>query len=113
MEYRAKLNPEHSLRMAHGIKGKRQKIIITQNPSKIAQNQLLLVGVPNLGSDNVIIPGTVNLSFNIKLDSIDDKSRTLASNIGKVIIKKLAVRFEGNEILGIDNSDMFARYRDL
>ena len=35
------------------------------------------------------------------------------SNIGRAIIKKLAVKFEGNEILSIDNSDIFAFYRDL
>ena len=35
------------------------------------------------------------------------------SNIGRAIIKKLAVKFEGNEILSIDNYDVFACYRDL
>ena len=35
------------------------------------------------------------------------------SNIGRAIIKKLAVKFKGNEILSIDNYDVFACYRDL
>ena len=35
------------------------------------------------------------------------------SNIGRAIIKKLAVKFEGNEILSIDDFDIFACYRDL
>ena len=35
------------------------------------------------------------------------------SNIGRAIIKKLAVKFEGNEILNIDHYDIFACYRDL
>ena len=39
--------------------------------------------------------------------------RTLVSNIGRAIIKELAVKFEGNEILSIDNYDVFACYRDL
>ena len=55
MEYRNKLNPEHSLRTPCGIKGTRQKVIVTHNPSDIDQNQLLLVRFPNLGSDDVII----------------------------------------------------------
>ena len=37
----------------------------------------------------------------------------LVSNIGRAIIKKLAVKFEGNEILSIDNFDIFAFYLDL
>ena len=35
------------------------------------------------------------------------------SNIGRATIKKLAVKFEGNEILSIDDYDLFACYRDL
>ena len=35
------------------------------------------------------------------------------SNIGRAIIKKLAVKFEGNDILSIDDFDVFACYRDL
>ena len=88
-------------------------MIVTHNPSKIDQNQLLLVRFPNLGSDDVIIPGMVNLSFNIELTSTADLNRTLVSNIGRAIIKKLAVKFEGNEILSIDNYDVFACYQDL
>ena len=68
---------------------------------------------PNSGSDNVIIPGTVNLSFNIKLDSTTDKNRTLVSNIGRAVVKKLAVKLEENEMLDIDDFDIFACYRDL
>ena len=78
MEYGKKLNPERSLRTAKGIKGTRQKVILTHNPSEIDQNQLLLVGFPNLGSDDVIVPGTANLSFNIELTSTADPKRTLS-----------------------------------
>ena len=60
MEYGNKLNPEHSLSTAKGIKGTRQKVIVTHNLSKIDQAQLLLVMFPNLGSDDVIVPGMVN-----------------------------------------------------
>ena len=60
MEYRKRLNPEHSLRTPKGIKGTRQKVIVTHNPSEIDQNHELLVRLPNLGSDDIIIPGTVN-----------------------------------------------------
>ena len=35
------------------------------------------------------------------------------SNIGRAIVKKLAVKFEGNEIMSIDNYDIFTCYRDL
>ena len=109
MEYRNKLNPERLLRTAKGIKGTRQKVIVTHNPSKIDQAQLLLVRFPNLGSDS----RNDESFFNIELTSTTDPKRTLASNIGRAIIKTLAVKFEGNEILSIDDFDIFACYRDL
>ena len=99
-EFGEKLNPNRSLRMARGIKGKRQKIIVTDNPSEIDQNQLLLVRFPTLGNDNIIVPGTANLSFNIELSSKVDPDRMLVSNIGRAIMKEL----EDSEILSVDDT---------
>ena len=113
MEYEKQLNPECSLRTPKGIKGTRQKVIVTHNPNEIDQAQELLVRFPNLGIDDVIIPGTTKLSFNIELTSTSDPYRTLVSNIGRAIIKKLTVKFEGNEIMSMDDFDVFACYRDL
>ena len=110
MEYGKRLNPECSLRTPKGIKGTRQKVIVTHNPSEIDQAQLLEVKFPNLGSDDVIIPGTANLSFNIELSSTANPNRSLVSNIGRAIVKKLAVKFEGNEIMSIDDYDIFMCY---
>ena len=107
------MNPERSLRIPKGIKGTRQKVIVTHNPSEIDQAQELLVRFPNLGSDDVIIPGMANLSFTIELTSTVDANRTLVSNIGRAIIKKLAVKFEGNEIMSVVDFDVLACYQDL
>ena len=63
MEYGKRLNPEHSLRTPTGIEGIRQKVIVTHNPSTIDQNQDLLLRFPNLGSDDVIIPGMAESLF--------------------------------------------------
>ena len=104
MEYRKRLNPECCFRTPKGIKGTRQKVIVTHNPSEFDQAQELLVRFPNLGSDDIIIPGMANLSFNIELTNTN---RTLVKNIGRAIVKKLAVKFEGNEIMSVDNFDVF------
>ena len=113
MEYGKRLNPERSLRTPKGIKGTRQKVIVAPNPSEIDQNQDLLVRFSNLGSDDVINPGMANLSFNIELSSTVDVNRTLVNNIGRAIVKKLAVKFEGNEIMSVADYGLFTCYRDL
>ena len=41
------------------------------------------------------------------------QKKTLVSNIGRAIVKKLAVKFDGKDILCTDDSDVFACYRDL
>ena len=110
MEYGKRLNPEHSLRTPKGIKGTRQKVIITHNASEIDQAQELLVRFPNLDSDDVIIPGMAKLCFNVELTSNVDANRTLVSNIHRAIVKKLAVKFEGNEIMSVNDFDVFACY---
>ena len=55
----------------------------------------------------------MNLSFNIELTSTADLNRTLVSNISKAIMKKLTVKFEGNEMVSVDDFDVFPCYRDL
>ena len=61
-------------------RNKKKKIIGIHSASEINQNELLLVRFPNLGSDDIIIPGMANLSINIKLDSTNDKNRTSVSS---------------------------------
>ena len=86
MEYGKRLNPERSLRKLKRMKGTRQKVIVTLNPSEIGQAQELLVRFRNLGNDDIIIPRMANLSFNIELTSTVDANGTLVSNIGRAIV---------------------------
>ena len=51
-----------------------------------------------------------NLSFNIELKSTVDANRILVSNVGKAIVNKLAVKFEGNEIMSVNDFDVLACY---
>ena len=101
-----KLNLESSLRTFNTV-------IIMHNPSEIDQNQLLLERFLNFGGDDVIIPGMASLSFKIELSSTANHKRSLVSNVWRAIMKKLAVKVKGNVILGVDNFDVFACYRDL
>ncbi|MCU7809097.1 MAG: hypothetical protein KZQ73_14700 [Candidatus Thiodiazotropha sp. (ex Semelilucina semeliformis)] len=85
---------------------------ITNSPSSIDQNQQLLVQFPNLGKSDVIVPGTARLAFRIGLDS-EDANRTVVQNLGRAIVKKMTVKISGNEVLSIDDSDVYHCYMDL
>ena len=111
MEVGDKLNPQRSYRKGFALKGLRQHIIKTNNPSTIGPDELLTVRFPDLKENQVIIPSTTKLTFNISLAG-KDVNRTLVGNLGRNIIRKLVVKLEGNEIVSIDNYDILYSYYD-
>ena len=111
MEVGDKLNPQKSYRKGFALKGLRQHIIKTNNPSIIGPDELLTVRFPDLKENQVIIPSTTKLTFNISLAGTD-VNRTLVKNLGRNIIRKLVVKLEGNEIISIDDYDILYSYYD-
>ena len=111
MEVGYKLNPQRSYRKGFALKGLRQHIIKTNNPSTIGPDELLTVRFPDLKENQVIIPGTTKLTFNISLAGTD-VNRALVGNLGRNIIRKLVVKLEGNEIISIDDYDILYSYYD-
>ena len=75
------------------------------NPSTIGPDELLTVHFPDLKENQVIIPSTTKLTFNISLVGTD-VNRTLVGNLGRNIIRKPVVKLEGNEIVSIDEYDI-------
>ena len=105
MEVGDKLNPQRSYRKGFALKGLHQHIIKTNNPSTIGPGELLTVRFPNLKENQVIIPSTTKLTFNITLVGTD-VNRSLSENLGRNIIRKLIVKLEGNEIISTDDYDI-------
>ena len=111
MEVGNKLNPQRSYRKGFALKGLRQHIIKTNNPSTIGPSELLTVRFPDLKENQVIIPRTTMLTFNITLAGTD-VNRTLVKNLGRSIIRKLVVKLDGNEVISIDDYDVLFSYID-
>ena len=112
-EYGYKLNPHCKLRKQKGIKGMRRTLFNTHVPSTIDQSGILAVRFPDLGPNDVIVPGTSKLSFKIQLNSDDAANRTIVNNLGRAIVSKLEVKLEGRSIYTLDSSDVFLCYQDL
>ena len=111
MEVGDKLNPQKSYRKGFTLKGLHQHIIKMNNPSTIRTGELLTVRFPDLKENQMIIPGTTKLTFNITLAGTD-VNRTLVGNLGRNIIRKLVVKLEGNEIISTDDYDVLYSYYD-
>ena len=111
MEVGDKLNPQRSYRKGFALKGNHVHIIKTNNPSTVGPDELLTVRFPDLKENQVIIPSTTKLTFNITLVATD-VNRTLVKNLGRNIVRKLVVKLEGNEIISIDDYDVLFSYID-
>ena len=111
MEVGDRLNPQRSYRKGFALKGLHQHIIKTNNPSTIGPDELLTVRFPDLKENQVIIPSTTKLTFNISLVGTD-VNRTLVGNLGRNIIRKLVAKLEGNEIISTDDYDILYSYYD-
>ena len=79
MEAGDKLDLQRSFRKGFALKGTQQHITKTNNPSTISPHELLTVRFPDLNENQVIIPRTTKLTFNISLSGTD-KNRTLVKN---------------------------------
>ena len=90
----------------------RKSVVITNNPSTIDQTQQVLVRFPNLGAHDLIVPGTARLAFRNTLNS-EDANRTVVQNLGRAIVKKTVIKISGNEVMSVDDSDVFNCYGDL
>ena len=101
--------------MPHGIKGIRQTVTISHNPSTIAENQTLTVRFPNLSEHDVIVPGTSRLAFEIEVDAEggDKKQTGLYNNVGRNIVRTLEIKISGNTVLSLKEADKFLLYSDL
>ena len=111
MEVGDKLNTQRSYRKGFALKGLHQHIIKTNNPSTIGPGELLTVRFPDLKENQVIIPSTMKLTFNITLAGTD-ANRTLVDNLGRNIIRKLVVKLEGNETISTDDYNVLYSYYD-
>jgi len=101
-----KLDPCYSAHKAYGVKGNRQTVVLTNDPSKISAKEILTVRFPDRSVNELIIPGTVRLSFNIELNGGTDNNRTV-NNLGRVIVSKITI------IMCLDNADIYMCYCDL
>ena len=82
---------------------------MTNNPSTIDANQILTVPFPNVGENDVIVLGTARFAFNIELNGGTDANRTVVNNL----VKKISMKFEGQEVMSLDDADIYLCYRYL
>ena len=96
--------------------GKRTFSVIMNDIQTVSPGQKIIVRIPKLGENQVIIPGTMRLAFDLTLSSTGtnaDLNRTIVKNIGRNIIKQIKIKLNGKEVFNLDECNTFYMWKDL
>ena len=106
------LLPSHSEKVLGALKAERTVKRITFNPSEANPGETLYVSVPKLGAQDVLVPGSLALVFNIKLTG-GHANNYLVQNVTRALVDKLTVKFAATTLHDMDGYDIYKIYEDL
>ena len=106
------LLPSHSEKVLGAMKAERTVKRITFNPSEANPGKTLYVSVPKLGAQDVLVPGSLALVFNIKLTG-GHANNYLVQNVTRALVDKFTVKFAATTVHDMDGYDIYKIYKDL
>ena len=99
-----KLDPMSEYRTEFVFKGKREQIDMVNMPSMAYPNHHIDTEIPHGSRDHVILPNTVKVTFNLKLNQ---QIKHVVNNVGRALIKKNVLMIGSKEIDTINNADIY------
>ena len=106
------LLPSHNKKRLNAMKATRTVKRITFNPSEAKPGETLNVHVPNLNENEVIVPNSLALIFDIDLSG-GHANNFLVQNVSRALVEKLVVRFAGEILDQTAGHDIYKTFQDL
>ena len=106
------LHPTHSEKILRTMKAPRSVKRITFNPSQANPGETLLVRVPKLNKNEVLVPGSLALRFDIDLSG-GHANNFLVQNVSRALVSQMTVRFGGETLEGTVDHDIYKIFSDL
>ena len=106
------LLPSYSRKTLNAIKAPRAVNRITFNKSEANPGETLYVHVPKLNQNEVLVPGSLGLRFDIDLTG-GHANNHLVQNVSRALVSKMAVKFAGTTLQDTNGYDLFKIYEDL
>ena len=94
------------------FKGKKEHIAKVNMPNIAYPNQHIDIHIPHSLRNHVIIPDTVEITFNLEIESID-MTHSIVNNLGRALVKKKMLMLRSKDIDTINNSNICDTYKDL
>ena len=108
------LLPSHSEKVLGAIKAERTVKRITFNPTVANPGETLYVSVPKLATNEVIVPGSLALVFNINLKLTGAHTNNyLVQNVSRALVDKLTVKFAATIVQDTTSYGIYKTFEDL
>ena len=106
------LHPSHKEKTLNAMKAPRTVKRITFNPSEANPGETLYVHVPKLNENEVIVPNTLALIFDIDLSG-GHANNFLVQNTSRALVEKLVVKFAGTVLDDTVGHGICKTFQDL
>ena len=105
------LSSTHSVKTLNAMKAPRSVKRITFNPSEANPGETLYVYVPKLNENEVLVPGSLALPFDIDIGG--HANNFLVQNVSRALVKKMVVKFGGDTLEDTVDYDVYKTFSDL
>ena len=106
------LLPTHSSKTLNAIKAPRAVKRITFSKSDASPGETLYVRVPKLNEDEVLVPGSLGLRFDIDISG-GHANNYLVQNVSRALVSRMVIKFAGTDLQNTDGYDLYKIYEDL
>ena len=106
-----RIDPNRMPKQPFGLKAETTLHRTTFTPSSANPGETLYVNIPKLSGDNVIVPNSVRLAFDIVIGGHVDN--TLVNNLGRNLVSNFKVVLGGETVQDTKRYDLFSTYHDL
>ena len=106
------LRPTRSEKTLGALRAERAVKRITFERTEANPQETLYVSVPKLNENEVIVPGSLALRFNIDLSG-GHANNFLVDNVGRALVDKLVVKYSGTILQDTVGYDIYKIFEDL
>jgi len=96
----------------NAIKAPRAVKRITFDKSDASPGETLYVRVPKLNEDEVLVPGSLGLRFDIDISG-GHANNYFVQNVSRALVSRMVVKFAGTDLQDTDGYDLYKIYEDL
>ena len=106
-----KIDPNRMPKHPFGLKAESTLHRTTFTPSSANPGEVLYVNIPKLSGNNVIVPNSVRLAFDVVVGG--HANNTLVNNLGRSLVSNFKVVLGGETLQDTKRYDLFATYHDF